>query len=394
MLNGKNKFQNAETAQANTFGFYSTSTNSTVFQVLFWIMVGIDIIFLILCLFLCDRIRISIKIIKIVSEVFAKVPTLFIFPIFTYIFLVIWWIYVVGVAIVIFGAGKPVQVEKSDPALTDYQYKMIDYKYDKILQGISIYHFFGFLWVSGFISAFSELTLAGAFAAFYFTRPGSEGKKHLIWSSFKRAIRYHLGSIAFGSLLVAICQFFQVILAYIEEKTKGSVSTLVKFIVKCLKCCFWCLEKFLKFMNRNAYILISIHGTSFLKSAKDAFFLILRNIVRVAVTNWVGSWTLFLGRVTVSCITTGLALVIFQKYVAGVTFYIVPTVLVCIMSFIISGVFNGVYDLGIDSVFLCYMEDCERNDGSPGREMYASADVQKKLTSDPNEEEEEETEDE
>lgn len=25
----------------------------------------------------------------------------------------------------------------------------------------------------------------------------------------------------------------------------------------CLKCCFWCLEKFIKFLNRNAYIMVS-----------------------------------------------------------------------------------------------------------------------------------------
>ena len=26
---------------------------------------------------------------------------------------------------------------------------------------------------------------------------------------------------------------------------------------RCLKCCFWCLEKFLKFLNKNAYIEVS-----------------------------------------------------------------------------------------------------------------------------------------
>lgn len=30
-----------------------------------------------------------------------------------------------------------------------------------------------------------------------------------------------------------------------------------RFLVCCLKCCFWCLEKFIKFINRNAYIMVS-----------------------------------------------------------------------------------------------------------------------------------------
>lgn len=32
---------------------------------------------------------------------------------------------------------------------------------------------------------------------------------------------------------------------------------LAKFVLSCLKCCFWCLEKFIKFLNRNAYIMVS-----------------------------------------------------------------------------------------------------------------------------------------
>lgn len=30
-----------------------------------------------------------------------------------------------------------------------------------------------------------------------------------------------------------------------------------RFLLCCLKCCFWCLERIIKFMNRNAYIMVS-----------------------------------------------------------------------------------------------------------------------------------------
>jgi len=40
------------------------------------------------------------------------------------------------------------------------------------------------------------------------------------------------------------------------------------------------LEKFLKFLNKNAYIMIAVHGKNFCTSAKNAFFLLMRNIVR------------------------------------------------------------------------------------------------------------------
>lgn len=47
-----------------------------------------------------------------------------------------------------------------------------------------------------------------------------------------------------------------------------------------MKCCFWCLENFIKFINKNAYIMIAIYGKGFCASARDGFSLILRNCVR------------------------------------------------------------------------------------------------------------------
>ena len=72
---------------------------------------------------------------------------------------------------------------------------------------------------------------------------------------------------------------------YIEEKLKekGADQPPVKVLLCLCKCCFWCLEKFMKFINRNAYILTAINGTNFCSSAKEAFGLILRNCVRVVV---------------------------------------------------------------------------------------------------------------
>lgn len=49
------------------------------------------------------------------------------------------------------------------------------------------------------------------------------------------------------------------------------------------KCCFWCFEKFIRFINQNAYIVCAIYGTNFCSSAKEAFGLLVRNAIRVFV---------------------------------------------------------------------------------------------------------------
>lgn len=49
----------------------------------------------------------------------------------------------------------------------------------------------------------------------------------------------------------------------------GAQNKFAKFLLSCLKCCFWCLEKCIKFLNRNAYIMVSsrerpqLHGGCF-----------------------------------------------------------------------------------------------------------------------------------
>ena len=122
--------------------------------------------------------------------------------------------------------------------------------------------------------------------------------------------RYHTGTLAFGSLIIAIIKAIRTAIQYIEDKIKekGADKGPVKVVVCLCKCCLWCLEKFMKFINRNAYILTAVNGSNFCKSAKEAFHLILRNCVRVVVLDKVTDFLLFLGKLVV---TTTVALLSF-----------------------------------------------------------------------------------
>ena len=138
-----------------------------------------------------------------------------------------------------------------------------------------------------------------------------------------------------------------------------------------MKCCFACLDKILKYIARNAYVMIAIHGYNFWSACKQAFNLLLRNAARAATLNFVGDFTLFMGRVFVCGVVTAVAMIFFSKLVEGVSYAIIPAVLVFLISFLASGAFTSVFEMGIDSMFLCFLEDEERNDGSPGHEKYA-----------------------
>ena len=126
--------------------------------------------------------------------------------------------------------------------------------------------------------------------------------------------RYHTGTLAFGSLIIAIIKAIRAFIQYIEDKLKekGADKPPVKVLLCLCKCCFWCLEKFMKFINRNAYILTAINGTNFCSSAKEAFGLILRNCVRVVVLDKVTDFLLFLGKLVVTSIVALLSFFYFS----------------------------------------------------------------------------------
>jgi len=370
-------FKNSTAAEAYSLGLYSQSFNKDFFTIMYYVMIGVDVIVLLLLLFLAERIQLSISIIEIVSKVFGEVKMLFLFPSITYLLVTAWWVYCALVGVVLFGAGKSERVAYN----SDYQvYDRIDFTYDSTIQYLSIYHFVGFLWVSCFIFALSEMTVAGVFAKYYFNRePRRENMgSSPIWDSLKRSLYYHTGSLALGSLIITICKIIRIIIEYIKEKTKDAQSTALQYLLKCLSCCFWCLEKFLQYLNRNAYVLIAIHGYSFFSGCVQAFNLIIRNCVRVATINWVGDFSLFLGRVFVSGAVTVLSIVLFMNN-EKVSFFAVPAIIVFFLSYIIAGAFTQIFEIGIDSMFLCFMEDEERNDGSPGREKFAPPELAEHL---------------
>ncbi|XP_062843389.1 choline transporter-like protein 5-A isoform X2 [Trichomycterus rosablanca] len=158
-----------------------------------------------------------------------------------------------------------------------------------------------FLWLVNFTMALGQCTLAGAFASYYWARrKPADIPACPVFSSFFRAVRYHTGSLAFGSLILAVVQVIRIILEYLDHRLKGSHNVLARFLLCCLKCCFWCLERFIRFMNRNAYIMIAIYGKSFCTSAREAFFLLMRNVVRVTVVDRVTDLLLLLGKLLVT----------------------------------------------------------------------------------------------
>jgi hypothetical protein len=135
---------------------------------------------------------------------------------------------------------------------------------------ILIYHVFGFLWTVQFIIYASYMVMAGAVATWYWTMdkrvpppPPSPSltlqnlPRFPVLGSLRRVLRYHLGSVAFGSLIIAIVQMIRIAFNYIMMKLKKADDhPAVKIMICVINCCLACLERFLNFLNKNAFIMV------------------------------------------------------------------------------------------------------------------------------------------
>jgi len=68
--------------------------------------------------------------------------------------------------------------------------------------------------------------------------------------------RYHTGSLAFGSLILAIVQVIRVILEYMDQKLKGLVAS--KFSMFSIFCFRMCLQKLFRFLHFTMFALGAI----------------------------------------------------------------------------------------------------------------------------------------
>ncbi len=61
-------------------------------------------------------------------------------------------------------------------------------------------------------------------------------------------------------------------------------------------------------------------------------------------------------------------------------YWMVPVLVVSIFAFWIAHCILSVYEMVIDTIFLCFCEDYNRNDGTPGKEYYSPPSLIKFLT--------------
>jgi hypothetical protein len=133
--------------------------------------------------------------------------------------------------------------------------------------------FFGFLWVAIYIKNQTVVTMMCSVSTYYFSsNANGEGSaqvmKAMYWSNV-----YHAGSVAFGSLVMAIITFVQALLENVQGESDNAAA-------RCAQCCLTCLEDIIGYNNTIAYANMAVSGDSFCTSAWNGFIINLKHLVK------------------------------------------------------------------------------------------------------------------
>ncbi|XP_055368390.1 choline transporter-like protein 1 isoform X2 [Betta splendens] len=318
------------------------------------------IILLLLMLFMRKRVALTIALFHVAGKVFIHLPLLTLQPFVTFLALLLFWIYWILVLLFLGTTGNPVQNEETG---------LTEFRLTGPLQYLTWYHTVGLVWISEFILACQQMTVAGAVVTYYFTRDKNRLPVTPILSSVLRLVRYHLGTVAKGSFIITLVKIPRLILMYIHNQLKGKENACARCMLKTCICCLWCLEKCLNYLNQNAYAATAINSTSFCTSARDAFVILVENALRVATINAIGDFVLFLGKILIVTSTTfaGVVLLNYQRDYAE---WLLPLIIVCLFSFLVAHCFLSIFEIVVDVLFLCFAIDTKYNDGTPGKEFF------------------------
>lgn len=221
-----------------------------------------------------------------------------------------------------------------------------------------------------------QMTVAGKL------RKGGNGRdfKWPFCASIYRTFRYHLGSICVGGFIIALVQLIRIIMAYIDKHTKTwqNKNKCFAAMFKVIHLCLCLLERCLKYITKNAFIMVAMRGKPFCESCCASFKLLLTNLVQFVIVGVFSKVVVAIGKIfiVVACCAACYGWIkVDSTYTdTALTTYItntfIPVTLVGLLAFGIASAFLHVYDLAIATILLCFCEDYKYHNVGEASKMH------------------------
>lgn len=157
------------------------------------------------CICCCwSAIKVAIAVYKTTAQYVGANLRIFALPLFSWVCLAV-WVLVWGFSIVhVASVGEVTQRAAPFSFTTEIMWTN-DARY------MVLYQVFGLLWVAAFINGLCQFIIAASACLWYFTVNTDTKGRGTVGTALYWGFRFHMGSIAFGSFIIAVVQMIRII---------------------------------------------------------------------------------------------------------------------------------------------------------------------------------------
>mmetsp|Transcript_23002 Transcript_23002/g.16307 ORF Transcript_23002/g.16307 Transcript_23002/m.16307 type:complete len:263 (-) Transcript_23002:281-1069(-) len=210
---------------------------------------------------------------------------------------------------------------------------------------------FGLIWTISFFIACNDYVIIVSAATWYFSKKqdGGWSGHSQVWKGFQWIFRYNLGSLAFGSLVIALSAIIRDIFEYIGEKLQENTgeNCCVRCMISTCLCCVDCTDRFIRYLTENAYIYMALSNDGFCESALNSFLLMLKNAAKFSFVSSVSNTFMFLAKISISFLTTYSCYGFMQLSTTMQQFDnhspVAPMILIFLFSYTVSAIFMSIF---------------------------------------------------
>ncbi len=228
--------------------------------------------------------------------------------------------------------------------------------------GLVVFITFAGYWITEWIKNTIHTTVAGVYGSWYFCsgKPGGM-PRGATRGAFKRATTYSFGSIAFGSLIVAIINMLRQACSIAQQQSAQDGNIIGTIMFCCLGCVIGLLDWAVTFINRYAFSHIALYGKPYVPAAKDTWKMIKDRGIDALVNDCLTGPVLTMGSLFVAYLCALLSYLYLEftnpAYNSGRTFTPVVMAFAFLIGLQVCQIFLTPIGSGIDTIFVAMSWD-------------------------------------
>ena len=321
-------------------------------------VLGLAITYIFILLYIKRRIHVIGPMITSAFKYLLKAKAVFFLPLFLIFGSILILLFVIFGILFTDGVGQPIASYSSIKIEQHPSLKITKF----------LFPFLGF-WFIEFLFVWVRFAVSFITGSLYF--------KHRVPSvpeSLKITLKYHSGTIFFGSFVVFFLEALSVFFTACKKWLKKSKNSFVKFICKCILNLCFILVKFISEINRLSFVFTSIEGVSFWDGCKKA--------TKVYQNDSLLSISLLMHNIFFGArlIVALLACIFTYRYAEGLMKPLLPVFTIPFFVYFTLSAVDTIISSSTQTVLICMLEDAKEDGAYAPKELKSIMSWLKEIT--------------